>query len=91
MSAKSVYIGHIEVDATVLDKIRRKHHLTVAEVREALQWPARPDVRWEDHSEHGLRLVAVGQTATGRNLMAALRPVDETDGTWRLCTARAWA
>lgn len=83
------YIGWVIVDPGVERKINKKHQLTVADVREAFQWPARAQGFWEDHERHGLRYVIKGTNSAGRVILGALQPVDETDGTWALRTARA--
>lgn len=84
-----IYIGLVLIDPSVEAKINEKHNVTPDEVREAIQWPARARAVWEDHPDHGLRVIAVGTTWTGRTLMAVLQPVHEADGTWRLRSARA--
>jgi hypothetical protein len=84
-----VRIVEVRIDETVADKIRTKHNMTPEEVREALV--LRPDVdrRWENHPEHGRRLLAEGTTYEGRPVLAALLPVDVDDGIWMLKTARS--
>lgn len=87
-----VYLGLIDADPSVIDKIQRKHNITLDEVREALQWPAAARAAADDHSEHGWRVIAVGETATGRTVIAALLPAPPWAGraaeTWTLKTAR---
>jgi hypothetical protein len=85
----SVYIGLILVSPEVQLKLHEKHRgLTADEVREAVQWPARPQVRWETHPDHGRRLVVLGTTAEGREVITWLSAVDPSDGTWVVRTAR---
>jgi hypothetical protein len=84
-----VYIGYVDIPSSVEMKIREKHQVTGDEVREAVQWPARAQAGWEDHPEHGLRVLALGQSYAGRVILVVLQPVDPTDGYWRLRTARA--
>lgn len=84
-----VYIAEIRITPRIEDKIRAKHKVMPYEVREALV--LRDDVyaRWEDHREHGLRVVALGRTYVGRPILAALHLVSTRDGTWNLATARS--
>jgi len=86
----TIFIALIEIPPAIEAKIRGKYpSLTGAEVKEALQWPAKTDRRWEDHPVHGLRVIAHGATSSGRRILAAVHPVDAHDGHWRLRTARA--
>ncbi|MGL5826276.1 MAG: hypothetical protein ACRCYU_15905 [Nocardioides sp.] len=87
-----VYIGLIVADDTVQEKLKQKpNHAPLWAVREALQWPAKAEIAPEDHPEHGLRWVAVGKTADGRELIAQLLPEPSHEGgradTWRLKSA----
>lgn len=85
----AIYIGWIQIDPAVSDKLKSKHNgLTETEVREAFQWPARLDARWESSVDHGERLVAIGRTGDGRDVIGWLLPVDAQDGTWILKSAR---
>lgn len=85
----SIYIGLVIVDPSIEDKLRHKTpSLTGAEVREALQYPSDALAAWEDDPVHGERVIAEGSTASGRVILAALHPVDVSDGTWALKTAR---
>lgn len=69
-------------------KLAAKHPpVTEAEVKEALVLTRLVRAGWEDHPEHGLRLLATGTTYAGRRLNAVLYPADEGDGTWWLGTA----
>ena len=87
-----VYLGLIDADESIKAKIQEKHNITLAEVKEAVQWPARAQVAFEDHPEHGERWIAVGETAEHREVVAWLLPVPEyAEGaadTWRVKTAR---
>lgn len=82
-----IYIAVVEIDPSCEEKIRKKHHITGDEVREAI---ILTDVsaRWDDSEVHGLRLVVTGCTRAGREVFAVLQPFDPTDGVWRLRTAR---
>ncbi len=84
----SIYIGLVLVDPSVEWKLRmRRNGLTGDEVRAAVQWPAVSlDARWQDHAEHGRRLLLLAESDRGL-LKVILQPVDITDGTWRLRTA----
>jgi uncharacterized DUF497 family protein len=87
----AAHLGLILCDAPVEEKIRRKHGIALSEVRLALQWPARAEAAWEDHAEHGPRLVAVGSVERDRLVIAYLLPIPEWDDqadTWVLRTAR---
>lgn len=79
-----IYIGLVLIDDSKMSAIQGKHHITRDEIVSALQWPARTLAAWQDHPVHGRRLVVSGTTWSGRAILAALLPVDELDGTWRL-------
>lgn len=81
------YIGHVEISASMAEKIQAKHNVTPDEVREVCH--GRPGKRWDADPVHGERLLVLGTTSTGRRLRIILQPVDVTDGTWRLRTAIA--
>jgi hypothetical protein len=86
----SIYLGDILCPAPVVEKINLKHGVSEDEVREAVQWPARPKAYWIglDDDPRGPRAVAVGRTRAGRLLQVVLYPVgDSAEGTWRLGTA----
>ena len=85
------HLGVIEITPAIEYKIRRRHNITGLEVREALQWPAEAETAWENHEEHGRRLVAIGRAATGRLVIGWLLPLpewDENSDTWTLKSAR---
>jgi len=87
--ARSDYIGLIECSTAVEAKINGKHGLSLQDVRDAVQWPARPlRLSWlsADVDPRGPRLAVEGRTSDGRILKAVLYPVDD-QGTWRLGTA----
>jgi hypothetical protein len=90
--AASVYLGLIVAEPSIERKIREKHQITLAEVREALQWPARAETVEEDHPRHGHRWIATGSCADGREVIACLLPLPPYLGpladTWTLKTAR---
>ena len=89
----TIYISRVIVDPSIVAKLNEKHQVTVGEVREALQWPARVRVAREDHPKHGLRWIVLGSTGSDRELIAALIPALEwEDGEraedWVVKTAR---
>jgi hypothetical protein len=87
-----MHLGQLTVSPAVERKLRHKpKSLTGADVIEAIQWPARAEAEWEDHPQHGRRVVAVGSVASGRRLICALTPLPEWDDhadTWAVRTAR---
>lgn len=84
-----VYIGYIDISRAMTEKIASKHGVTEDEVREACQAPSRyRRAVWHTHPSYGLRLIVTGETLGGRPLLVVLQPVDITDGTYRLRTAR---
>lgn len=84
-----MYIALVTCSESVGSKILAKHSVTLQEVREAVQWPARPTrARWVADDERGNRLRVDGTTARGRALLVMLYPTAE-DGIWRLATAIA--
>jgi hypothetical protein len=68
-------------------KLRDKHFLTVAQIRRAICSGAHHRAAWDDSSIYGERLVVTGATEETGPLIADLRPVDESDGTWECLTA----
>jgi len=83
----ALWIGYIEVPASVEAKIRTRRGVTGDQVRAACQWPATPlRAVWHDHPEYGRRLIVVAVDEQGRTLKVVLQPVDIADGTWRLRT-----
>lgn len=82
-------IAEIRISDPVERKINEKHHVTAAEVREALVWRQDVDKRWEEHPTHGRRLVVLGTTYAGRQVLGWLIPVPGYPGAWILKTARA--
>lgn len=88
-----IYLGWIDAHPNVVFKNNGKHHMTLALVREALQFPARVEARPDDDPEHGWRVLAYGSTADGRELFAALLPLPEREyeraETW-LCKSAMW-
>ncbi|GAA2701870.1 hypothetical protein Apa02nite_100410 [Actinoplanes palleronii] len=85
----AVYIAEIHISAPTERKINTKHYVTSDEVREALVLRKDVEAAWDDHPQHGRRVVALGQTAAGRPILAVLQEVDPSDGVWNLRTARS--
>lgn len=86
-----IYLGLILCSPAVERKLRVKHNLSDEDVREALQHPAEIRVTWEEHIRHGRRVVAVGQVATGRSVIAWLFPAppwDPEPEVWLIKSAR---
>ena len=86
-----MYIAEIRCSAAVAAKIANKHGVGLHEVRDALQWPARPlRASWlaDPLDPRGPRLAVEGHSGV-RAIRAILYPVDPDEGTWRLGTAVA--
>jgi uncharacterized DUF497 family protein len=86
---RAIYIADIKIAARIEAKINTKHNVTFEEVKEAFLLRGDVDARWENHAVHGLRIVALGTTASKRMLIAAFYPIDSKEGIWALATARA--
>ncbi|WP_305784178.1 hypothetical protein [Symbioplanes lichenis] len=86
---RSIYIAEIRISAPIERKIKVKHNVTPEKVREALVLRTDITAGWENHEQHGRRVVALGHTAVQRPILAALYPVDPSDGVWNLMTARS--
>lgn len=89
--ADALYFGQIICPSSVIEKVNNKHGVTEQDIRDAVQWPARPlQAFWIglDDDPRGPRGVAVGRTAQGTIIQVVLYPVGEpAEGTWRLGTA----
>lgn len=86
-----VYFGQLVIDGPTRQKLHNKHNITFEEVKAAIQWPARPRVKWEDHPYYGRRVVALGEAANGEHVLWILKPLPEHDehaDTWEVKTAR---
>ena len=68
-------------------KLRAKHHLTGDQIRRAVCWGAHDRAAWDNDPVYGERLVVTGSDEETGPLIAYLRPVDESDGTWECLTA----
>ncbi|HEV7828160.1 MAG TPA: hypothetical protein VGP04_04770 [Pseudonocardiaceae bacterium] len=75
--------------AELIDKIHRKHDVTLDEIREAVILTDVESSVWDWHSDpaRGWRLLVTAKTYVGRRLLVVLYPVDEAEGMWRLGTA----
>lgn len=86
-----LYFAQVICPESVVEKINNKHGLTEQDVRDAVQWPARPHrAYWIGLPDdpRGPRAVAVGYAQDGRAVKVVLYPVDgPCEGTWRLGTA----
>lgn len=81
-----IYIGYVEVPDSIEGKLRTRRGITGAEVRAAVEWPARPlKAYWHWHPDHGRRVIAIAASERGV-LKVILQPVDQAAGTWRLRT-----
>lgn len=85
--ADTPWIGHVVIPVEIEAKLRSKHLLTPDQVRWAICWGAHEQAAWDDDPVYGERLVVTGSTNETGRLIAYLRPVDESDGTWECLTA----
>jgi hypothetical protein len=84
--ARALWIAEIRISEAVEDKLSTKHNLSGAIIR-AVCVPRQYDAAaWEDHPEHGERLVVQAHDEFGM-IRVVLQPVDVTEGIWRLRTA----
>lgn len=82
-----LWIGRVDFAPEISDKIRTKHDLMETEVVEAIAFGRHTRAAWDDNPRYGRRLVVLGRTAADREVIAYLRPVDESDGHWECRTA----
>jgi hypothetical protein len=80
-------IDHILAVPAVEAKLRDKHFLTLAQIRRAVSRGAHDRAAWDDSSMYGERLVVTGTTDETGPLIAYLRPIESSDGTWECLTA----
>jgi hypothetical protein len=59
------WIAEVLFRPNVAAKIRSKHHVSPAEVREAVCFGAERDARWHVHPKYGERLLVRGETYEG--------------------------
>lgn len=67
-------------------KLRLKHYVTPAQVREAVALGAASNLTWDDDPIYGRRLIATGSDAEGE-IDVYLKPLDISDGRWECLTA----
>jgi hypothetical protein len=77
--ASSIYIAWLDIDQETIAKLCQQHHVTEDEVRALLQWPARPQARYDDDEVHGPRWLALAYHE-GNPFFAALDPLPEWEG-----------
>lgn len=82
----TLWIGYVSVSPEIEHKLREKHFVTPDQVRRAICWGAHDRAAWDDDPVFGARLVVIGKDEIG-SIIAYLRPLDETDGTWECLTA----
>jgi hypothetical protein len=80
------WIAEIQISEEMETKIRERRFVTGNEVREACIPDTYDRAGWDDHPEHGRRLLVTGRTAQGRKLKIILQPIDVREGIWRLRT-----
>ena len=84
-----VVVAQLRISPYVEDKINGKHDLTAVEVREAVLYARDASTEWQEHPEHGRRLVVRGTTYMGRPVIAYMTPANDNDpdeGTFDLKT-----
>jgi hypothetical protein len=81
------WVGFIYFDPYTVDKLATKHNLAPWQVKQAVSCGAHDFAGWDNDSVYGLRLLLTGSPADGKPLIAYLRPLDRTDGTWECLTA----
>jgi hypothetical protein len=82
------YIADVKASPAVERKIREKHNVSPAEVKEACVLTPVTQAGWNHKPGLGSRLYVVGRTYQKRRLKIVLYPIDVRDGLWSLCTAR---
>jgi hypothetical protein len=86
-----VNVAELIIHESIAAKIRSKHApLTPEDLRAAILYGRDTRTRWQDHEQHGRRLVVNGTTYEGIEFVAFLLPVNEHDpeeGTFVLKTA----
>lgn len=80
------WIAEVRISEAHEAKIRERRFVTPAEIREAVVPDCYENARWEDHPDHGRRLLVIGRTHQGKRLKVVLEPIDEYDGIWLLRT-----
>jgi hypothetical protein len=85
---QKLWIGYIVIPDLIEEKLRTKHMITGAQLRAAISQGAHDEASVEDHPQYGERLLVTGSTLETGPVIAYLRPIDESDGTWECLTAR---
>lgn len=80
-------IMEIRITPAVEFKLRTKHGLTGAIVREAIQIPAQVSSEWVMDPVQGRRLYVYGFLSRKIRIVAYLHPVETDMGIWNLATA----
>lgn len=87
MARDVVYIALITFPPGMAAKLASKHGVSEDEVRDTFELPGRPQRgSWNEHPEHGRRLVVEGKSPHGRRIVAMLAPTADVD-VWRIRTA----
>jgi hypothetical protein len=81
------WIGQIQpASVEVEQKVRVKHHITTAQIKQAVSCGAEDWGGWHTHPVYGRRLILVGSDTLGP-MIVYLRPIDRRDGLWEYLTA----
>jgi hypothetical protein len=81
------WIAEIRITDENARKLRQKHGLTIAQVREAVALGADDRQVADDDPDYGWRLIVFGADGIGP-IVAYLRPIDRSDDLWECLTAR---
>ena len=81
------YISDIQISPAVEAKIRLKHNLTGADVRDAFIYRSDIEAAWLFTPNYGQRLMVKGKIYDGRTILAYLYEVNFEFGIWKLGTA----
>lgn len=81
------WVAEIRFAADVEAKIKTKHGLTVAQIKEAVLCGADEKSGWHKHPRYGWRLFLMGTDSTGARMLVYVRPIDRVDGIWECVTA----
>jgi hypothetical protein len=88
LAAVSEWVGEIVFSPEVDRKIRQRASggVTPDQVRQAVACGAHDRADWHEDARYGRRLILTGSDDHGE-LVAYLRPLDQTDGRWECLTA----
>lgn len=87
VGAETIWVVALDASPATERKITGKHGIDLATVRAALVGRADYRARWEDHPDHGFRVVVVARDGAGRTFIAWLQPTVDRES-WTLRTAR---